>query len=178
MNIYSASYFSRLVYHESVATTLAIIFTLKCKHIDSHYGIVVPVSYISYLWNTFHILVHILTFVMAYSWLCICAKPFCVLFVSCTSSMVFNHSAYKITEHSEGYRPYLKSHLYVEDLDHRKSVLVLSNGLDKPVERAHDRNKSLQWVGFDPPTSWLTEKCFSSRLLQIPSTVISSIHQQ
>ena len=26
--------------HENVATALAITSTLKCKHIDSHYGIV------------------------------------------------------------------------------------------------------------------------------------------
>ena len=67
--------------------------------------------------------------------------PVCVLFVSSRSSIVFNPSA--ITDDSQSAKdidPYFKSQLYVEDPGHRKPVLILPNGLSKPVEREHDRN--------------------------------------
>ena len=50
--------------------------------------------------------------------------PMCVLFVS---DIVFNPSAGAITDHSQSAKdidPYFKSQLYVEDLGHRKLVLI------------------------------------------------------
>ena len=67
----------------------------------------------------------------------------CVLFVSSRSGIVFNPSAGVITDHSQSAKdidPYFKSQLYVEYPGHRKPVLILSNELSKPGERAHDRN--------------------------------------
>ena len=71
--------------------------------------------------------------------------PMCMLFVSSSNDtrIVFNPSAGAITDHSQSAKdidPYSKSLLYVEDRGHRKPVLILSNGLSKPGERAHDRN--------------------------------------
>ena len=69
--------------------------------------------------------------------------PVCVLFVSSRSGIVFNPSAGAITDHRQSAKniyPYFKSQLYVEDSGHRKPVLILSNGLRKPGERAHNRN--------------------------------------
>ena len=73
----------------------------------------------------------------------LCVIPVCVLFVSSRSDIVFNPSAVAITDHSQSAKnidPYFKSQLFVEDPGHRKPVLILPNGLSKPVERAHDRN--------------------------------------
>ena len=67
----------------------------------------------------------------------------CVLFVSSRSGIVFNPSAGTITDHNQPANdidPYIKSQLYVEDLGHRKPVLILPNGLSKPRERAHEKN--------------------------------------
>ena len=69
--------------------------------------------------------------------------PVCVQFVSSRSGIVFNPSAGAITDHSQSAKnidPYFKPQLYVEDLSYRKPVLILPNGLNKPGERAHDRN--------------------------------------
>ena len=41
---------------------------------------------------------------------------------------------------------YFKYQLYAEDPGHRKPVLIFSNGLNKPAERAHDRNQFLHNV--------------------------------
>ena len=49
---------------------------------------------------------------------------------------------------------------YVEDPSHRKPVLILSIGLSKPEEQAHDRNEFLQMgrihthVFIDRPASY------------------------
>ena len=70
--------------------------------------------------------------------------PVCVLFVSSRSDIVFNPSAGAITDHSQSTKdidPYFKSQLYAKDPGQQKPVLILSNGLSKPGERAHDRNK-------------------------------------
>ena len=69
--------------------------------------------------------------------------PVCVLFVSNRLGIVFNTKAGAMTDHSQSAKdigPYFKSLLYVEDPSHRKPVLILPNGLNKPGERAHDRN--------------------------------------
>ena len=69
--------------------------------------------------------------------------PVCVLFVSSRSGIVFNSSAGAITNHSQSVKdihPYFQFQLYVENPSHRKPVVILSNGLRKPGERAHDRN--------------------------------------
>ena len=68
--------------------------------------------------------------------------PMCVLFVSSRSGIVFNPSAGAITDHSQSVQDIepFKSPLYVEDSSHRKPVLILQNGLNKPGERVHDRN--------------------------------------
>ena len=62
--------------------------------------------------------------------------PVCVLFVSSRSSIIFSSSVGAITDHSQSAKdidPYFKSQLYVEDLGHRKPVLILLNGLSKPT---------------------------------------------
>ena len=62
-----------------------------------------------------------------------CQCVYC--FVSSRSGIVFNPSAGAITDHSQSTKdidPYFKSQLYVEDPGHRKSVLILPNGLSKP----------------------------------------------
>ena len=67
----------------------------------------------------------------------------CVLFVSSTSDIVFNPLAGAITDHSQSAKdtnPHFKCQLYVEDLSHRKPVLILPNGQSKSGYRAHDRN--------------------------------------
>ena len=67
----------------------------------------------------------------------------CVLFVSSRSGIVFNPSAGAITVHSQSATdidPYFKSQFYVKNPGHRKLVFILTNGLSKPGERAHDRN--------------------------------------
>ena len=77
--------------------------------------------------------------------------PVCVLFVSSRSGVVFNLSAGAITDHSPSSKdidPYFKSQFYVEDTGHRKPLLVFSNGLSKPGERAHDRNFNF-YRGYD-----------------------------
>ena len=69
--------------------------------------------------------------------------PVCVLFVSNRSGIVYNLSADAIADHSQSAKDldsYFKVQLYVEDSGHRKPVLILSNGLSKPGEPAHDRN--------------------------------------
>ena len=66
-----------------------------------------------------------------------------------------NPSAGAITDHNQSAK-YIDSYLdlgSVEDTDHRNPVLILSNELSKPGEQAHDRNKFLPWIGFDPTTS-------------------------
>ena len=71
------------------------------------------------------------------------AMPVCVLFVSSRSGIAFNLSAVAITAHSQSAKdidPYFKTQLYVKDPGHRKLVFILPNGLNKPGERAHDRN--------------------------------------
>ena len=69
------------------------------------------------------------------------AMPMCVLFVSSRSGIILNPSAVAITDHSQSAKdiyPYFKYQLYVEDPDHRKSLLILPNGLNKPGERVHN----------------------------------------
>ena len=69
--------------------------------------------------------------------------PVYVLFVSSRSGIVFNPSAGAITDHSQSAKyidQYFKTQLYVEDTGYRKPVLILTNGLSKLGERAHDRN--------------------------------------
>ena len=69
--------------------------------------------------------------------------PCVYFFVSSKLGIVFNPSAGAITDHSQSAKdidPYFKSQLYVENPGHRKPVLISSNGLSKPGERAHDRN--------------------------------------
>ena len=72
--------------------------------------------------------------------------PVCVLFVSNRSGIVFKLSTGLITDHSQSaknvYR-YFKSKLYVDDPGHKKSILILPNGLSKLGERAYDSNKFL-----------------------------------
>ena len=85
-----------------------------------------------------------------------CVKPVGALFVSSTSGIVFNPSAGAITDDSQSVMdidPYFKSQFYVAKLGHRKPVLILPNGLRKPGERAHERNKFLPLVRFDPTAS-------------------------
>ena len=94
---------------------------------------------------------HVVTGVWCVKWAN--AMPVCVLFVSRRSSIVFNPSAGAITDHSQSAKdidPYFKSQLCVKDTGHREPVLILPNGLSKPGDRAHDRNKIsaiLPWVG-------------------------------
>ena len=81
--------------------------------------------------------------------------PMCVLFVFSMSYIVFNPCAGAITDHNQSVKdidPYFKSQLYMEDPGHRKPILILPNGLNKPGERAHDRNL-ISAVGFEPTTS-------------------------
>ena len=53
---------------------------------------------------------------------------------------LLNLSAGAITDHSQSVKD-IESQLYVENLGHRKLVLILPNGLrSKPGERTHDRN--------------------------------------
>ena len=71
------------------------------------------------------------------------AMPVCVLFMSSRSVIVFNPSSGAITDHSQSAKeidPYFKSQFYVDVPGHRKSVLILPNGLNKSGKRAHDRN--------------------------------------
>ena len=66
-----------------------------------------------------------------------------MLFVFCWSDIISNPSAGATTDHSQSAKDtdtYFKSKLYVEDPDHRKTVLILPNGLSKPGERGHDRS--------------------------------------
>ena len=71
------------------------------------------------------------------------AMPVCVLFIPSRSGIVFqpdrrcNHWPQSI---NEGHRPVFNALLYVKDSGHRKPVLILSNWLNKPGERAHDRS--------------------------------------
>ena len=77
----------------------------------------------------------------------------CVLFVSSAADIVFIPSASAITDQSQSAKylyQYFKSLHYVDDPGHRKPVCILPNGLSKPGERAHDRNKFLPLVGFEP----------------------------
>ena len=70
-----------------------------------------------------------------------CPCVYC--FVSSRSDIIFNMNAGAINDHSQSAKDidlYFKSQLYVEDLGHRKPVLILPNGLSKLGERAHDRN--------------------------------------
>ena len=63
--------------------------------------------------------------------------PVCVLVVSSRSGIVFNPRAGAIADHSQSAKdidPYFKSQLYVEDLSHRRPVLILPNWLSKPGE--------------------------------------------
>ena len=63
---------------------------------------------------------------------CVCV---CVLFVSRRAGIVFNPTAGAITDYSQSAKdihPYFQSKLYVEDSGHRKSVLILPNGPNKP----------------------------------------------
>ena len=74
--------------------------------------------------------------------------PVCVLFASNRLDIVFNTRAGAMTDHSQSAKDisqYFKSMLHVEDPGHRKPVLILPNGLNKPGERAHDRN-FLSWA--------------------------------
>ena len=71
------------------------------------------------------------------------AMPVCVLCVSSRSGIAFNLSAGAVIDHSQSAKdidPHFKSQLYVVDPGHRKSVLILPNGLSKSGERAHVRN--------------------------------------
>ena len=81
----------------------------------------------------------------------------CVLFVPSTSGIVFNPSAGAITDYSQSAKdidPYFKSQLYVEDPGHRKTVLILSNGLRVNTESERMTEiKFPPWVGFQPTTS-------------------------
>ena len=73
----------------------------------------------------------------------ICDARVFTAFVSSRSGIVFNPSAGAITDNSQSAKdidPYFKSQLYVEDLGHRMPILILPNWLNKPGERAHDRN--------------------------------------
>ena len=66
----------------------------------------------------------------------------CVLFVSSMSAIVFNQSAGAITDRSQSAKDidtYLGSSSMCRT-GHLKPVLILSNWLSKPGERAHDRN--------------------------------------
>ena len=70
------------------------------------------------------------------------ALPVCGLLMSSPSVIVLNPRAGAITDHSQTANDidsYIKSQLNVEDPGHRKPVLILPNGLDKPGERAQDR---------------------------------------
>ena len=58
------------------------------------------------------------------------AMPVLVLLVSSRSGIIFNPSG-AITDHSQSAKnidPYFKSQLYVEDLGHRKPVLIYRMG--------------------------------------------------
>ena len=82
--------------------------------------------------------------------------PVHLLFVSSTSNIVFSQSAGAITDYSQSAKdidPYFKSQLYVEDPSQRNPALILANELSKLEERAHDRNKFLPWMGFEPTIS-------------------------
>ena len=66
-----------------------------------------------------------------------------VLFVSSTSGIIFDLSTGTTTDHSQSAKdadPYFKSQFYVEDPGHRKPVLTLLNGMNKPEEQELDRN--------------------------------------
>ena len=81
--------------------------------------------------------------------------PVCVLFESSTTGIIFNPSADAVSDYSQSAKnvdPYLSSSS-VEDPGHRKPVLISPDGLNKPGERAHDRNTFTLWVGFEPATS-------------------------
>ena len=106
---------------------LAMTFTLKCRYIDSHYGIVRPFSYFSSGWCTWHILAYVLTFDVMYACLWSNAKPLCVLL--CLVHIIFNLSISAITDHLQ-WRTYVHilSSICVKDPDYRKPVLILPNG--------------------------------------------------
>ena len=48
------------------------------------------------------------------------------------------------------------------DPSHWKPVLILLNEPNKPREQAHNKNKFLPWVGFEPTTSWSTVQCLTT----------------
>ena len=78
---------------------LAITATLKCKHIDNHYGhfflLLVGVMYMAYSSSSTHIWCDVCMYVWTY------AKPMCVQFVYYMSDNIFNLSAGVITDHSK-----------------------------------------------------------------------------
>ena len=69
-----------------------------------------------------------------------------------------------ITANQQRIVPYFKSQLCVEDPGHRKPVLIFSNGLSKPRERVHDRNKFLPQVRFEPTIAWLPGQHLTAEL--------------
>ena len=74
--------------------------------------------------------------------------PVFVLFVSSRSGIICNPSASAITDHSQSANDigrYLKSQFYVEDFNHRKPVLILRNGRNKPGKRAQNINFCRVW---------------------------------
>ena len=52
-----------------------------------------------------------------------------------------------LSQSAKDIHQYFKFQIYVEDPGHRKPVLILPNGLNKPGERAHDRNLISAVVG-------------------------------
>ena len=84
----------------------------------------------------------------------ICDASVCLLIVSSTSGIVFNQSAGALTDTANHRRTRTRilSPSSLEDPGHRKLVLILPNGMSKHGERAHDRNKFLLRVRFEPTT--------------------------
>ena len=68
----------------------------------------------------------------------------CTQFVSIMLGIVLNPSVGAITDSSRLAKcidPYFKSKLYLEDLGHRRPVLILLNGLSEPGERKRERER-------------------------------------